>query len=68
MKEALESLSPAYRALVETANLDWLVAEYVRAERLLTEHSANEVKCAAIRYVASRNYGADEFATAVEAY
>jgi hypothetical protein len=66
--EALESLSAEYRALVETANLDWLVAEYVRAERKLTEHSANEVKCAAIRFVAEREYGAAEFDAAVEAY
>lgn len=66
--EALESLSPAYRELVEAANLDWLVAEYVRAERKLHEHSANEVKCAAIRFVAERDIGAAAFDAAVEAY
>ena len=66
--EALASLSPTYRELIETANLDWLVAEYVLTERKLHEHSANEVKCAAIRFVAEREYGAAAFDAAVEAY
>lgn len=67
MTNPIDLLSDEYRTLVETANLDWLVAEYVRYDRLRHEHSANEIKAAAIRAFATREHG-EAFASAVEHY
>lgn len=60
-------LSPEYRELVETANLDWQVAQFIRWSHLSHEHSSNEVKAAAIAEIAKRQHG-DAFLAAVEAY
>ena len=64
---AIELLSPEYRELIETANLDWLVATYVHSMDHLTDHSAFEVKAAAIREFATATFGA-EFESKVASY
>lgn len=55
------------RTLIETANLDWQVAEYVRYYRKLVEHSSYELIAAAVREIAVAQHGA-AFAQAVRAY
>jgi hypothetical protein len=67
MTPAIELLSPEYRELIETANLDWLVATYIHSMDHLTDHSAFEIKAAAIHEFATAAYGA-EFETAVANY
>lgn len=64
---AVGQLSPEYRDLVETASLDWQVAEYVRAERDIPFHSSAEVKCRAIAALARLQHG-DVFDAAVLVY
>lgn len=64
---AIAQLSVDYRTLVETASLDWLVAEYVRAEREIPFHSSAEVKARAIAALARQQYG-DSFDAAVLLY
>ena len=64
---AIELLSAEYRELIETANLDWLVATYIHSMDHLTDHSAFEVKAAAIFEHGTATYGA-EFEKAVAAY
>lgn len=64
---ATELLDDEYRTLVETANLDWQVAQFVRFDRTAHEHSANEIKAAAIAEIARRQHG-DEFDKAVARY
>lgn len=61
------TISDEYRTRIETASLDWQVAECVRWTRLLHEHSANEVKVAAITDIARRQHG-EAFDRAVAAY
>ena len=67
MIPAIELLSAEYRELIETANLDWLVATYVHSMDHLTDHSAFEVKAAAIFEFATATHG-DAFTTAVANY
>jgi hypothetical protein len=64
---AAEQLSPEYRELVTTANLDWQVQEYVRATEKVVEHSSHEVRAAAIREIAVAQHG-DAFNRAVARY
>ena len=63
-----DRLLSGYRHMIETANLDWQVAEYVRLMRVLHEHSANEVKAAAIAEIAVAQHGAAVFGDAVDNY
>jgi hypothetical protein len=67
MPTAAEQLSPEYRELVESASLDWQVAQFIRWSRLSHEHSANEIKAVAICEIGKRQHG-DAFLAAVEAY
>ena len=64
---ATQQLSTEYRELVETANLDWQVAQYVRCMDKLTEHSSFEVKAAAIAEIARGQHG-EAFDQAVAKY
>lgn len=65
---ALDALSPDYRELVETANLDWLVAQYVYQSRRITTHSSVEIIVAAIKFVGERDYTPEVFGEAVANY
>lgn len=67
MTDAVSRLTPEYRELVETANLDWQVAEFIRVTDALADHSANEVKAAAIAEIARGQHG-DEFDRAFARY
>jgi len=60
-------LAGFYRELVETANLDWQVAQYVRHHQNAHVHSANEVIAAGIASIARTQHG-EAFDRAVEAY
>ena len=51
-------LSDEYRETIETASLDWQVAQYIRALDRLTIHSSEEIKAAAIAVIARRQHGA----------
>jgi glucan phosphorylase len=61
-------ISPSYAELVETANLDWQVAQYVNLIAKAHEHSANEVKAAYILAVATEQHGLDTVTTAINNY
>jgi hypothetical protein len=65
---AADQLSSSYRELVETASLDWQVSQYVRLERAIPDHSANEVKAAAIREISGSQHGFKMFDKAVANY
>jgi len=62
-----ESLSPEYRTLVETANLDWQVQEYIRCVDHQHEHSGFQIKAAAIAEIAVEQHGS-AFDDAVHRY
>ena len=65
---ATAQISTLYRELIETANLDWQVAEYVHLIRTLCDHSANEVKAAAVQEIAYLQNGRETFDEAVAKY
>ena len=64
----MATVTPEYQALIETANLDWLVMTYVNVTRRLCEHSSHEVIAAAIAAHAEREYGEQAFRLAVANY
>lgn len=68
MTSATDLISAEYREWIETANLDFQVAEYVRHERRQHEASGFEIKAAAVREIAIAQHGQDVFDTAVENY
>jgi len=65
--DPVDLLSDDWRTLVETANLDWQVNQYVYFTGKAHEHSSNEIKAAAIASIARRQHG-DEFDKAVARY
>jgi len=65
--KAVEEITPEYRVLIETANLDWQVGQYHYQLNRLTQHSAAEVIAAAIYTIAKAQHG-EAFDKAVAAY
>lgn len=65
---ALAMVAPDTRELIVTASLDWLVANYIRYERKLVEHSSYEILMAAIAEHANAQPWAVDFWKSVEAY
>lgn len=64
----LDLISAEYRATIESASFDWQVAQYIWWTDRLHEHSANEIKAAAIAVIASEQHGKDVFLEGVESY
>jgi len=56
-KAILDQLSPAFRTLIETASFDWQVSQHLYFLGKVHEHSANEIKAAAIRIIALQQHG-----------
>ena len=62
-----DRLAPDYRAWVESANLDWIVAEYVRTVDAIPLHSSNLVRAFALASIGRAQHG-DAFDQAFDRY